>query len=49
VSEKFAFIDAEKAGYPVVKMCVWLGVSTSGYYEWVDRPRPRPRPGGASA
>ena len=38
MSEKFAFIDAEKAGYPIVKMCVWLGVSTSGYYEWFDRP-----------
>jgi len=38
VSEKYAFIDAEKAQYPVVKACVWLGVSTSGYYEWVDRP-----------
>jgi putative transposase len=38
VSEKYAFIDAEKARYPVVKACVWLGVSTSGYYEWVDRP-----------
>jgi putative transposase len=38
VSEKYAFIDVEKARYPVVKACVWLGVSTSGYYEWVDRP-----------
>jgi transposase InsO family protein len=38
VSEKYAFIDAEKAQYPVVKACVWLGVSTSGYYEWVGRP-----------
>jgi len=38
VSEKYAFIDAEKARYPIVKMCVWLDVSSSGYYEWVDRP-----------
>jgi putative transposase len=38
VSDKYTFIDAEKAQYPVVKMCAWLGVSTSGYYEWVDRP-----------
>jgi putative transposase len=38
VSERYAFIDAEKARYPIAKMCVWLDVSTSGYYEWVDRP-----------
>ena len=34
MSEKFAFIDAEKARYPIAKMCVWLEVSASGYYEW---------------
>jgi hypothetical protein len=38
VSEKYAFIDAEKARYPIAKMCVWLEVSTSGYYEWRNRP-----------
>lgn len=26
-----AFIDAEKAQYPIVKMCTWLEVSTSGF------------------
>ena len=38
MSEKFAFIDAEKARYPTAKMCFWLEVPTSGYYEWRDRP-----------
>jgi putative transposase len=38
-------IDAEKATvtsagavkYSIVKMCEWLEVSSSGYYEWRDR------------
>ncbi len=38
MSEKFAFIEAEKADYPVVKMCEWLKISTSGFYTWRERP-----------
>jgi putative transposase len=47
VSDTFEFIDAEyaantstsTAGAPsIVKMCAWLQVSRSGFYEWLDRP-----------
>ncbi len=46
MSAKLAFIDAEKATknpdgtqrYQVKQMCEWLGVATSWYYEWRDRP-----------
>jgi len=45
VSEKYELIDAEKdtltelgeRKYTITKMCGWLEVSTSGYYEWRDR------------
>jgi putative transposase len=30
----FAFIEAEKANFPIRFMCSRLGVSTSGFYEW---------------
>jgi putative transposase len=40
VTDKFAFIDAERAMFPIVKMCVWLEVFTSGYYEWREQPAP---------
>lgn len=48
MSARYEFIDAEKATmtadgikrkYSVVKMCEWLEVSPSGYYEWRERPQ----------
>jgi hypothetical protein len=37
MSEKYELIAVEKADpaspYPVIKMCAWLGVSTSGFYD----------------
>ena len=44
MSVKFVFIDGEKDHFPISKMCAWLSVSTSGYYEWKDRaPSPASR------
>jgi putative transposase len=34
---KYAFIDVEKAHYPVRLLCRCLGVSRSGYYGWSGR------------
>ena len=38
MSARFELIAAEKADpsspYPVVRMCAWLGVSSSGFYDW---------------
>ena len=38
MSATFELIDAEKADFPIVKTCEWMEVSTSGYYEWRNRP-----------
>jgi len=37
VSSKYEFIDAEKANYPITKMCDWMDVSRSGFHEWRGR------------
>jgi putative transposase len=37
VISKYEFIDAMKALFPVVLMCVWAGVSKSGFYDWLSR------------
>ena len=42
MSDKYAFIDAEYAAAcapTIERMCRWLQVSKSGYYEWLHRPR----------
>ena len=40
---KYETVDSQKHEpgnmNPVVKMCRWLGISTSGFYHWLDRPR----------
>lgn len=46
MTARYEFIDVEKATtttdgrlkYTIVKMCEWLEVSTSGYYDWFTRP-----------
>ncbi len=35
---KFAWIQTEKAHYPIHKLCRWLAVTPSGFYAWCKRP-----------
>lgn len=37
----FIFIDAEKANFPVSRMCHVLGVSQGGFFAWKDQPASR--------
>ena len=40
---RYGYIDSQKNEqgntHPVWKMCLWLAVSTSGFYDWVKRPQ----------
>ena len=52
MSAKYAFIDAEYAenadAAPIARMCSWLGVSRSGFFEWRNRHPRRGRCGARS-
>lgn len=38
MTERYEFIDGETPSYPISRMCRWLEVSRSGYFDWRSRP-----------